>query len=174
MINYLANPARFMRFSAVALPWCAGLCAIALGVGFVLASDASSVRNFTIGGGSAATHGILVTTGATLNSNIGAVEVSDFVQAGVRVEVSAQLTINAGTNLHNNGTTGSGELSGLHVTGAAHVAIVVGYVRGDKGPIDVNGDGDLTAFSRVELRANEYYADANPKGAPVSGYVSPS
>jgi hypothetical protein len=57
---------------------------------------------------------------------------------------------------------------------AAHVAVVVGYVRGDKGPIDVNGDGDLTAFSRVELRANEYYADANPKGAPLSGYVSPS
>jgi hypothetical protein len=57
---------------------------------------------------------------------------------------------------------------------AAHVAIVVGYVRGDRGPIDVNGDGDLTGFSRVELRANEYYADANPKGAPLSGYVSPS
>jgi hypothetical protein len=57
---------------------------------------------------------------------------------------------------------------------AAHVAIVVGYVPGDKGPIDVNGDGDLTAFSRVELRADEYYADADPKGAPLSGYVSPS
>jgi CHAP domain len=57
---------------------------------------------------------------------------------------------------------------------AAHVAIVVGYVPGDKGPIDVNGDGDLTAFSRVELRADEFYADADPKGAPLSGYVSPS
>jgi hypothetical protein len=57
---------------------------------------------------------------------------------------------------------------------AAHVAIVVGYVRGDKGPIDVNGDGDLTAYSRVELRPNEYYADTDPRGAPLSGYVSPS
>jgi hypothetical protein len=57
---------------------------------------------------------------------------------------------------------------------AAHVAIVIGYVAGDKGPIDVNGDGDLTAFSRVELRADEYYADADPKGAPLSGYVAPS
>jgi len=57
---------------------------------------------------------------------------------------------------------------------AAHVAIVVGYLQGDKGPIDVNGDGDLTAYSRVELRADEFYADANPKGAPLSGYVSPS
>ena len=56
---------------------------------------------------------------------------------------------------------------------AAHVAIVVGYLQGDKGPIDVNGDGDLTAFSRVELRADEFYADANPRGAPLSGYVSP-
>jgi hypothetical protein len=57
---------------------------------------------------------------------------------------------------------------------ASHVAIVVGYVPGDKGPIDVNGDGDLTAYSRVELRADEFYADADPKGAPLSGYVSPS
>jgi CHAP domain len=57
---------------------------------------------------------------------------------------------------------------------ASHVAIVVGFVPGDKGPIDVNGDGDLTAFSRVELRADEFYADASAKGAPLSGYVSPS
>jgi hypothetical protein len=57
---------------------------------------------------------------------------------------------------------------------AAHVAVVVAYVHGDKGPIDVNGDGDMTAFSRVELRGNEFYADANPRGAPLSGYVSPS
>jgi hypothetical protein len=56
---------------------------------------------------------------------------------------------------------------------AAHVAIVVGYVTGDKGPIDVNGDGDLTGYSRVELRPDEFYADAHPKGAPLSGYVSP-
>jgi hypothetical protein len=57
---------------------------------------------------------------------------------------------------------------------AAHVAVVVGYVPGDKGPIDVNGDGDLTAYSRVELRSDEFYADADPKGAPLSGYVAPS
>jgi hypothetical protein len=57
---------------------------------------------------------------------------------------------------------------------ASHVAIVVGVVPGEKGPIDVNGDGDLTAFSRVELRADEFYADASAKGAPLSGYVSPS
>jgi hypothetical protein len=107
------------------------------GVGFVLASDGSSVRNFTIGGGSAATHGILVTTGATLSTNIGSVEVSGFVQAGVRVEVSAQLTINAGTNLHTNGTAGSAELSGLHVTGAAHVAIV----GAASAPIQFNTNG---------------------------------
>jgi hypothetical protein len=65
---------------------------------------------------------------------------------------------------------------GLNVTQlvASHVAIVVGVVPGQKGPIDVNGDGDQTAFSRVELRGDEYYADASAKGAPLSGYVSPS
>jgi hypothetical protein len=40
------------------------------------------------------------------------------------VELSAQLTINAGTNAHANGLGGTVELSGLHVTGTAHVAVV--------------------------------------------------
>jgi heme exporter protein C len=33
MINWLANPARFMRLSATALPWCAGIAAAVLGIG---------------------------------------------------------------------------------------------------------------------------------------------
>jgi hypothetical protein len=57
---------------------------------------------------------------------------------------------------------------------AAHVAIVIGYQPGDRGPTAVNGDGDLTAFSIVEVRADEYLADTHPDGAPLSGYVSPS
>jgi heme exporter protein C len=34
MINWLANPARFMRLSATALPWCAGAAAALLAAGF--------------------------------------------------------------------------------------------------------------------------------------------
>jgi hypothetical protein len=57
---------------------------------------------------------------------------------------------------------------------AAHVAIVIGYQAGDRGPTAVNGDGDVTGFSVVELRSDEYVADVHPSGAPLSGYVSPS
>jgi heme exporter protein C len=37
MINWLANPARFMRLSAVTLPWCARACIAVLAVGLYLA-----------------------------------------------------------------------------------------------------------------------------------------
>jgi hypothetical protein len=57
---------------------------------------------------------------------------------------------------------------------AAHVAIVIGYQAGDRGPTAVNGDGDTNAFSIVEVRTDEYVADVHPAGAPLSGYVSPS
>ena len=57
---------------------------------------------------------------------------------------------------------------------ASHVAVVIGYQRGDRGPTAVNGDGDLTGFSLVEVRTDEYLADTHPDGAPLSGYVSPS
>ena len=57
---------------------------------------------------------------------------------------------------------------------AVHVAIVIGYQSGDRGPTAVNGDGDLTGFSVVEVRADEYLADTDPGSAPLSGYVSPS
>ncbi|HXW79800.1 MAG TPA: CHAP domain-containing protein, partial [Acidimicrobiales bacterium] len=57
---------------------------------------------------------------------------------------------------------------------AAHVAIVIGYQPGDRGPTAVNGDGDTNAFSVVEVRTDEYVADVHPDGAPLSGYVAPS
>jgi hypothetical protein len=57
---------------------------------------------------------------------------------------------------------------------AVHVAIVVGVVPGQRGPIAVNGDGDLTGFSVVEVRADEYEAAIHPVGAPLSGYVTPA
>jgi len=56
---------------------------------------------------------------------------------------------------------------------ASHVAVVVGYSASERGPTAVNGDGDLTGFSVVEVRADEYYADTHPSGSPLSGYVSP-
>lgn len=58
---------------------------------------------------------------------------------------------------------------------AQHVAIVVSYSRGNRGPDAVNGDGDRTGFSVVEIANDEYAADAAAKNASfVSGYVSPS
>jgi hypothetical protein len=57
---------------------------------------------------------------------------------------------------------------------AAHVAVVIGYAPGSRGPDAVNGDGDLTGFSVVEVRTDEYFADAHPENAALSGYVSPA
>ena len=57
---------------------------------------------------------------------------------------------------------------------ATHVALVLAYIKGARGPIDINGDGDLTGYSRVEIQANEYFADARARVAPLSGYVSPN
>lgn len=57
---------------------------------------------------------------------------------------------------------------------ATHVAVVIGRLPGAKGPIAVNGDGDLTAHSIVEVRSDELDADVHPTGAPLSGYVSPT
>jgi hypothetical protein len=57
---------------------------------------------------------------------------------------------------------------------ATHVAMVLAYAKGARGPIDINGDGDLTGFSRVEIQANEYFADAGSHGSRLSGYVTPN
>jgi CHAP domain len=57
---------------------------------------------------------------------------------------------------------------------AAHVAVVIGYTPGERGPIAVNGDGDLTGFSVVEVATDEVVADTHPGSAVLSGYVSPT
>ncbi|HUC13827.1 MAG TPA: CHAP domain-containing protein [Acidimicrobiales bacterium] len=57
---------------------------------------------------------------------------------------------------------------------AVHVAVVIGYTPGERGPIAVNGDGDLTGFSVVEVATDELVADTHPGSAALSGYVSPS
>ncbi|MGO9657259.1 MAG: CHAP domain-containing protein [Acidimicrobiales bacterium] len=57
---------------------------------------------------------------------------------------------------------------------AQHVAIVIGFAKGEKGPDTINGDGDHTGFSVVEVGNNQYQADVPGRGlAPISGYVSP-
>lgn len=57
---------------------------------------------------------------------------------------------------------------------AVHVAVVVGNTGENAAPNVVNGDGDRTGYSVVEDGNNQAYADVKGKGAPLSGYVSPS
>lgn len=58
---------------------------------------------------------------------------------------------------------------------ARHDAIVVSYAQGSRGPDAVNGDGDLSGFSVVEIGDDEYKADVTSKSpALLSGYVSPN
>jgi hypothetical protein len=59
---------------------------------------------------------------------------------------------------------------------AQHVAVVTGYVAGDRGPDVVNGDGARTGFSVVERGTDQYKADLHDNGGMIAGYaaVSPS
>jgi hypothetical protein len=56
---------------------------------------------------------------------------------------------------------------------AAHVAIVTGDPRGQRGPDVVNGDGDRTGFSVVETGIDQARADAGNGRSTLAGYVSP-
>ncbi len=59
---------------------------------------------------------------------------------------------------------------------AAVTAVHVAVVTADTGsaPDVVNGDGDRTGYSVVEVGDHQAYADVSGKGAPLSGYVSPT
>ncbi len=58
---------------------------------------------------------------------------------------------------------------------AQHVAIVISFSAGDQGPNTINGDGDRTGFSAVDIGIDQYQADVpGPAPAVLSGYVSPS
>lgn len=58
---------------------------------------------------------------------------------------------------------------------ARHVATVTSYSKGSRGPDAINGDGNRTGFSMVEIANNEYFADVSKtNSARLSGYVSPS
>ena len=63
---------------------------------------------------------------------------------------------------------------GLDTT--AVTAVHVAVVTADTGsaPDVVNGDGDRTGYSVVEVGDHQAYADVEGKGAPLSGYVSPT
>ena len=56
---------------------------------------------------------------------------------------------------------------------AVHVAIVTAATGNDAAPDVINGDGDRTGYSVVEVGDNQAFADAKQKGAALSGYVSP-
>lgn len=57
---------------------------------------------------------------------------------------------------------------------AAHVAIVTGVPRGQRGPDVINGDGDRTGFSIVEVGTKQFRADTgHGGGARLAGYVNP-
>jgi hypothetical protein len=56
---------------------------------------------------------------------------------------------------------------------AAHVAVVTGYTKGDRGPDVVNGDGDRTGYSVVEAGTDQYKADVPGGPALLAGYASP-
>ena len=62
---------------------------------------------------------------------------------------------------------------GLDTT--AVTAVHVAVVTADTGsaPDVINGDGDRTGYSVVEVGDHQAYADVKGKGAPLSGYVSP-
>ena len=57
---------------------------------------------------------------------------------------------------------------------AVHVAIVSASTGNDAAPDVINGDGDRTGYSVVEVGDNQAFADAKQKGAQLSGYVSPT
>jgi hypothetical protein len=56
---------------------------------------------------------------------------------------------------------------------AAHVAVVIRDVPGQRGPDVINGDGNLTAFSAVETVADQRYITVGDTRYPLAGYARP-
>ncbi len=57
---------------------------------------------------------------------------------------------------------------------AAHVAVVTGDPRGQRGPDVINGDGDRTGFSVVETGTDQTRADTGRHAdSTLAGYVTP-
>ncbi|HEX4433649.1 MAG TPA: hypothetical protein VH012_02395 [Acidimicrobiales bacterium] len=74
------------------------------------------------------------------------------------------------------GQPGDVAVYGLDTTAvtAVHVAVVIGATGNNASPDVINGDGDRTGYSVVEVGDNQAFADVKGKGAPLSGYVSPT
>jgi hypothetical protein len=61
---------------------------------------------------------------------------------------------------------------GLSAGRAQHVAVVISYSAGERGPNVINGDGSRTGFSVVETGQDQYKADLSDNGGQLAGYVS--
>jgi CHAP domain-containing protein len=61
----------------------------------------------------------------------------------------------------------------LSTVTAQHVAVVTAATKHDDEPDVINGDGDRSGFSVVEVGLRQTYADVKGRGAKLSGYVSP-
>jgi hypothetical protein len=57
---------------------------------------------------------------------------------------------------------------------AQHVAIVADDAPGKSGPDVVNGDGDRTGFSRVEIGTDQLQVEVGQDAFTLAGYVSPT
>ncbi len=57
---------------------------------------------------------------------------------------------------------------------AVHVAVVTGATGDAASPDVVNGDGDRTGYSVVEIGVHQAFADVKGTGAPLSWHVSPT
>ena len=57
---------------------------------------------------------------------------------------------------------------------AVHVAVVIAATGDVAAPDVINGDGDRTGYSVVEVGDHQAFADVKGHGAPLSGYVSPT
>jgi hypothetical protein len=57
---------------------------------------------------------------------------------------------------------------------AVHVAVVIAATGDDASPDVINGDGDRTGYSVVEVGDHQAFADVKGQGDPLSGYVSPT
>jgi hypothetical protein len=59
------------------------------------------------------------------------------------------------------------------VPSAAHAAVVIGDTSGQSGPNVVNGDGDHTGFSMVEIGTDQLQVQVGQEVSTLDGYVSP-
>jgi hypothetical protein len=62
----------------------------------------------------------------------------------------------------------------LSTVTADHVAVVTSATSRPDAPDVINGDGDRTGFSVVEVGDKQVYADVQGHGGRLSGYVSPT